>query len=231
MWSEFSDLIAATAAFVFGHLILSSGPVRGDLVARLGEGRFRGLYSLFAIAAFTWMLLAYRAAPWVELWLPPDWTRWITIALMLPACLLLVGGVTQRSPTLVGGEAAVQEGVLPPAEGFQSISRHCFLNATALWALSHLAANGDAASVVMMGGILVLSLAGMWHIDRRRARSLGAAWGPIMLTTSQLPFLAVAQGRCALDWRGIGWWRPLLGLLLYALLIGAHPHLIGVAVY
>jgi len=230
MWSQLSDLAAATAAFVFGHLILSSGPVRGQLVERLGEARFRGLYSLFVIAAFAWMLLAYRAAPYVELWLPPDWTRWIPIVLMLPACLLLVGGVTQRSPTLVGGEAAARDGVLAPAAGFQSISRHCFLNATALWALGHLAANGDAASALLMGGILVLSVAGMWHIDQRRARSLGAAWGPVVLTTSRLPFLAALQGRCRVDWRGLGWWRPLLGVVLYALLIGAHPHLIGVAV-
>lgn len=68
MWSQFSDLAAASAAFVFGHLILSSGALRGQLVERLGEARFRGLYSLFVIAAFAWMLLAYRAAPYVELW-------------------------------------------------------------------------------------------------------------------------------------------------------------------
>lgn len=229
MWSELADLSAATAAFVFGHFVLSAQPMRGELVERLGEGRFRGLYSLFALAAFAWMLLAYRAAPWIAVWEPPGATRWLALALLLPASILLVGGVTQRSPTLVGGEALAGE-PLRPAQGFQSISRHPFLVATALWALAHLAANGDAASMILMGGILVLSLGGMAHIDRRRARSLGAAWGPIQLTTSRLPFLAVAQGRCRLDWAGIGWWRPLTGVLLYALLIGAHPHVIGVPV-
>ncbi len=230
MWSELTDLMAATAAFVIGHFVLSARPIRDSLVQQLGEGRFRGLYSLFALAAFTWMILAYRRAAYVEVWLPPDWTRWIPIALMLPACLLAVGGLTQRSPTLVGGEAALAGSVVRPAAGFLSISRHCFLNATALWALGHLAANGDGASIILMGGVLLLSIGGMAHIDARRARSLGAAWGPVQLTTSRLPFLALAQGRCTLDWRGIGWWRPLAGLALYALLIGAHPHVIGVPV-
>ncbi len=230
MWTELTDLMAATAAFVFGHLILSAQSIRGRLVEQLGEARFRGLYALFALAAFAWMVMAFRRAAYVEVWLPPDWARWVTIVLLLPACILAVGGLTQRSPTLVGGDKPVAEGVTKPAQGFQSISRHCFLNATALWALGHLAANGDGAGIIMMGGVLLLSIAGMHHIDARRARSLGAAWGPIQLTTSCLPFYAVQQGRCRLDWQGIGWWRPLAGVALYAMLIGAHPHVIGVAV-
>lgn len=228
MLGPLTDLLAATAAFVLGHFLLSAQPLRDELVGRLGERRFRGFYALFALAAFAWMLLAYRAAPWLALWSPPDWTRWLALALMLPACLLLVGGLTQRSPTLVGGERLAAEA--PPARGFQSVTRHPFLVGTTLWALAHLAANGDAATAILAGGILLLSLGGMAHIDRRRARALGAAWGPIQLTTSRLPFLAVAQGRCRLDWAGIGWWRPLAGLALYALLIGAHPFVIGAPV-
>ena len=115
MLSQFTDLLAATAAFVLGHLMLSSQPLRAPLIERLGEKGFRAFYSVFVLAAFAWMVLAYRGAPWVELWQPPDWSRWIPIVLMLPACLLLVGGVTQRSPTLVGGETAVRDGVLAPA--------------------------------------------------------------------------------------------------------------------
>ena len=68
----------------------------------------------------------------------------------------------------------------------------------------------------------------MWHIDQRRQLSLGAAWGPIRLTTSQLPFLAIAQRRTRLDWRGIGWWRPLVAAALYAALLLGHQHIAGV---
>ncbi len=231
MTSQLTDLLAATAAFVLGHFLLSSKPLRTPLTQLLGAQGFRALYSAMVLAAFVWMLLAYGRAPYLELWLPPDWTRWLPIALMPLACILLVGGLTTPSPTLVGGEAAVERaGSRPVVQGFLTVSRHGFLNAAALWALVHLAANGDAASAIMMGGVLLLAVGGMVHIDRRRQASMAADWGPIALTTSRLPFLAALQGRTRIDWRGIGLWRPLGGLLLYGALFFAHPHFAGVAV-
>lgn len=226
-----SDLFAATLAFVLGHFLLSSQALRRPLTERLGERGFRGFYVVFVLAAFVWMLISYGHAFFVPVWLPPDWTRWIPILVMPFASILAVGGLTQPSPTLVGGEATLDpEAPLSPARGFLSITRHPFLWGAALWALSHLAANGDAASMVMMGGILVLSLGGMAHIDHRRAQTLGSTWGPIALTTSLVPFVAVIQGRCRLDWAGIGWWRPLAGLLLYAVLLFGHRFIAGVPV-
>jgi uncharacterized membrane protein len=44
-----------------------------------------------------------------------------------------------------------------------------------------------------------------------------------------LPFAAILTGRAHLDWRGIGWWRPLLGLAVYATLLHLHRGLIGVS--
>jgi len=225
------DFLAATAAFVLGHLVLSSQPLRAPLVERLGENGFRALYAVMMLAAFVWMLLAYGRAPRSDLWLPPDWTRWVAVALMPLASFLVVGGLTTASPTLVGGDKAIEKaGSRTVVQGCLTISRHCFLGGTALWALLHLLANGDDATIILAGGILVLSLAGMWHIDQRRQASLGAAWGPVQLTTSRLPFLAALQGRTRVDWRGIGWWRPLLALLLYLLLLFGHPHIAGVPV-
>ena len=67
------------------------------------------------------------------------------------------------------------------------------------------------------------------NIDQRRQASLGAAWGPMKLTTSVVPFAAVLAGRSAIDWRGIGWWRPLLGPPVYAALLHLHRSLSGVS--
>lgn len=232
MTEGLTDLIAATVAFVLGHFLLSSRPLRTPLIQRLGPQGFRGLYSVMVLAAFVWMLLSYGRAPWVELWLPPDWTRHLAAALMPFAAILAVGGMTTPSPTLVGGEALEEKaGSRPLVQGFVTVTRHGFLCGTALWALAHLAANGDAATTILAGGILLLSVGGMWHIDRRRQETMAAAWGPIALTTSQLPFLAALQGRTRIDWRGIGLWRPLAGLLLYAGLYLGHPYIAGVPVH
>lgn len=226
-----SDLIAATLAFVLGHFLLSSLALRRPLIERLGERGFRAFYSVFVLAAFVWMLISYGDSFYVEVWQPPPWAAWVPVVVMPFACILVVGGLTQPSPTLVGGEAQVErEAPINPAHGFLSITRHPFLWGVALWALSHLLSNGDAASMAMMGGLLVLSLAGMVHIDYRRALTLGSAWGPIAMTTSLIPFRAALQGRCRLDWAGIGWWRPLGGLLLYAALYLGHPFIAGVPV-
>jgi uncharacterized membrane protein len=81
----------------------------------------------------------------------------------------------------------------------------------------------------MFGSLALLALAGMAMIDRRKGEEIGAAWGPILMRTSAIPFLAAVQGRTKVDWRGISWWRPVLGLFLYALILGGHRHVFGVS--
>src|SRR3546814_15009824 len=81
----------------------------------------------------------------------------------------------------------------------------------------------------MMGGIAILSFGGMQHIDQRRESHLGASWGPMKLTISVVPFAAALAGRTKVDWRGIGWWRPSLGLVVYAALLHPHSGLTGVS--
>src|SRR3546814_17614205 len=93
---------------------------------------------------------------------------------------------------------------LSPAVGILSITRHPFLWGTGLWALSHLPANGDLGSIVMMGGIAILSFGGMQHIDQRRESHLGASWGQMKLTTSVVPFAAALAGRTKVEDRKRG---------------------------
>lgn len=228
MLSGLNELLAATVLFVGAHFLLSSQQVRGNLVQRYGEGRFRGLYSLVVAVAFVWMVFAYGGAPHMELWAPEPALRWVPLVAMPFSFILVVAGITTRSPTLAGFETAAGD-ELNPAPGILRVTRHPFLWGTTLWAASHMIANGDAATAVMTGGILVLSLGGMQHIDQRREASLGAAWGPVKLTTSVIPFAALLSGRTEMDWAGLGWWRPLLGLVLFAVTLGAHSVIFGVS--
>jgi uncharacterized membrane protein len=222
-------LIAATLAFVGGHFLLSSRPLRPLLYARFGERGFRLIYSAAMVASLVWVLVAYRNAPVVPVWDPAPVLAWVPLLAMPLAAILLVAGLTSPNPTLVGGERFLDGAPGSPAVGILSITRHPFLWGTGLWALSHLLANGDLTSMVMMGGIAVLSFGGMHHIDLRRESNLGSTWGPMKLTTSVLPFAAVLSGRSKVDWRGIGWWRPALGLVVYAALLHLHRGLIGVS--
>lgn len=230
MIGGFDVLLTATLCFVCGHFLLSSGPVRRSLVRLFGRTGFLPVYSLAVTAAFLWMVAAYRAAPLVQVWTPAQSLAWIPLLVMPLAILLMLAGVTTPNPSLVGAErmlAGAAPGATPP--GIISITRHPFLWGTTLWALSHLSVNGELASIILMGGILALSLGGMRHIDLRREAALGASWGPVKLTTSILPFGAILAQRTRADWAGIGWWRPVVAVLLYAALLHGHPWLIGVS--
>lgn len=229
MLETLNALIAATLTFVGGHFLLSGGAIRPRLVARLGDAVFRAVYALVMLGSFVWMLFSYNPSDAPLLWVTPAVLSWVPLLVMPIAAILVVAGLTTPSPTMVGGDGLLSDGTGSPALGIISVTRHPFLWGTGLWALSHLVVNGDLASVIMMGGIAVLSFGGMAHIDRRREAALGAAWGPMKLTTSRLPFAAIVSGRSKLDWRGIGWWRPLLGLALYAGLLHLHLMAFGVS--
>ncbi len=227
MEAGLSSLVAATVTFVGGHFVLSGQAVRRPLVARLGERRFRGLYALVSLVLFIWMVAAYGRAPELVLWPSMLWARHVPLLVMPIAAILAVAGLTTRNVTLVGAERSAEAG--DPAPGIMRLTRHPFLWAVALWAISHLIATGDAASLILMGGLLVLAFGGMAHIDARRRAELGAAWGPIALTTSVLPFAAIASSRTTMDWPGIGWQRLAGGVALYFGLLFVHQAVIGVS--
>ena len=221
----FNSLVAATVLFVGAHFLLTSHPVRTAMVEKFGK-LFLGFEVLVYLLSFLWMLTAYGNAPYYELWPSADWTRLVP-AVVMPFAFVLAAGLTTRSPTAVGLEDLARE--RNPAPGILRITRHPVLWGVTLWALSHLLVNGDLATVVMIGGILLLSVGGMLHIDSRREKALGADWGPMKLTTSVLPFAAIATGRTTMDWKGLGWWRPVLGLLFFVAFVVGHEALIGVS--
>lgn len=226
MPEAFDHLIAAVALFVGGHFLLASAAMREPLVRRLGERGFTILFSLVAIAAFAWMIEAYRASPQIDVWLPAPAFFWVPVAVLPLALILAIAGLTGPSPTLPAVSEEMWEGGDPTA-GIIRVTRHPFLVGVALWAGSHLLVRGDAASMLLFGGFLTLALGGIWHIDAKKEARLGAEWGPILLTTSIVPFAAIASGRAKMDWRGIGWWRPVLALAVYAGAIYLHPSVLA----
>jgi uncharacterized membrane protein len=229
MIGSLNALFAATLAFVGGHFLLSSETLRPLLNRALGAQGFLVVYSAAVSLALVWMIAAYVAAPIVTVWIPPAALSWVPAIVMPVALFLVIAGVSTPNPGMVGAERHLKANDPgTPATGIISVTRHPFLWGAALWAASHLLVNGDLAGMIMMGGILVLSLAGMWHIDQRREAALGAAWGPVKLTTDAVPFAAILSGRCKFDWRGIGWWRPALAIAAYLIIAHIHDLMTGV---
>ena len=83
-------LIIGIVAFLGLHLVPTLPGLRERLVARLGEGAYKGLFALLSIAAFILLVYGFAKAPVIQVWPPPSWTRWVAIVLMLPAFIFLV---------------------------------------------------------------------------------------------------------------------------------------------
>lgn len=220
------SLFIAMLGFVGGHFLLSAPALRSRLVAALGEKVFLGIYSLVSVAFLTWAAMAYRSAPMVPLWELGAIARRIPLVVMPGALILAVAGLTTRSATAVGGERLLD--AEEPVNGIFTVTRHPFLWGAGLWAASHLAANGDAASLILFGGLGVLAFGGMPAIDHKRSLGSETGWKRYSARTSLLPFAAALTGRTRIDWRGIGWWRLALAVALYVAIAAGHGWLFGV---
>ena len=218
-------LIIAALVWLGIHFGIAGTRVRDAIVTRIGEQPFRGLFSLLTIISIVFLVRAWSASPTTPLWYAPDWLRWVLVAAMLPAFLLFVASVSQRNPTMIGGEAAITQ----QARGIVRITRHPMLWSFALWAAVHIIGNGDTSAIVFFGTFLVTALAGMPSIDAKLARRDPTTWQLLSAATSIVPFVAIAEGRNRFVPAEIGWLTPLIAIVAWAVVLHLHPWLFGVA--
>jgi uncharacterized membrane protein len=232
MTGTLAELWLAAAVFILGHFGISSTPLRDVLVRRLGEQPYNGLFSLLAVAALAWLIVAYNAAPpgpW--LWSAAAAGPYLAIVTLPVAVLLLVGGVSQPNPTATGGERHLDGA--RPARGALRITRHPVMWAVGLWALTHVVANGSLRDIVFFGSFAVLALAGTLFIDARHRARRGEAFARFAEATSNLPFLAIATGRQSLvkAVRELGPIRLVVVVALYGALLHLHTWMFGAPPY
>jgi len=219
-------LLLAAALWLLVHIGFSGTALRGRFVHWLGERAFSGVFSALAAASLLLLIVAYNHAATAALWVTPHWLVWLMDVGMLFACILFVAAVTPANPTMTGGERA------PAREprGIFRITRHPMLNAFGIWSAVHLIANGDSASLLFFGAFLLTVAFGMPSIDAKLARRDPEKWAMLSRSTSALPFLAILTGRNRYDAKEIGWQVPLVGTVLWLVLIALHPLVIGVRV-
>ncbi|EKS28544.1 NnrU family protein [Afipia felis] len=133
----FALLILGLVLFLGVHVLTTRRDLRASLVARLGEGGYKAVYSVVAIIGIALAakgFSVYRATEWVDIWYPPKAMRHLTLALMLPAVILVVA-------SYIRGRIFVK-------------LKHPMLAGVKLWALAHLLANGDLGSIILFGSVL-----------------------------------------------------------------------------
>ncbi len=209
-----TELVLAILVFVASHAIPALRPVRGAVVSRIGERPYLILYSCISLGAIWWLAAAYASAPYIEVWPFFPEARWVPVAVMPVSCILLVAAVSSPNPLSIQFSRQPFD---PARPGIVSLTRHPLMWAFILWAGAHMVPNGDVASVMLFGVLLVLSALGFFSLDAKARAVLGEdEWFRLAQTRSR-------------DWAGIGRWRILGGTALYAALLLSHEWAIGVS--
>ena len=143
-------LILGLVLFLGVHVLTTRRESRARLIARLGEGLYKTLYAVVALLGLALIVKGfslYRATEWVDVWHPPKAMRHLTLALMLPAIILVV--------------AAYVRGRI-----YEKL-KHPMLAGVKLWALAHLLANGDLGSIILFGSVLAWAVYDRISLKRR----------------------------------------------------------------
>ena len=160
---------------------------------RLGEGRWKGLYSLLSFAGLIFIVWGYglaRQDP-VLLWSPPVAMRHAASLLTLAAFILLVAAYVPRN-------------------AFKARLHHPMVLSVKVWALAHLLSNGNLADVLLFGGFLLWAVLD-FRAARLRDRAQGTAYPSGTLAGTAM---TVVLGLVA--WAAFAFWG-------HALLIGISP--------
>lgn len=149
-------LILGLILFLASHSVrIFAEPWRQRQIARMGEGPWKGAYSLVSLVALVLIVWGYglaRQDP-IVLWDPPLWTRHVALTLNLIAFVLL--GV-----------------FLLPAGRMKARLGHPMLLSVKVWAFAHLIGNGTLADLFLFGSLLVWAIVD-FGANRRRDRAQG----------------------------------------------------------
>ena len=186
-------LIAGLVLFIGAHAVTMMRDVRAELIGRMGEGLYKGLYSLASgagLALIVWGYIQYRASGYIPVWEPPRWTRHLAWTLMLPVFPLLIA-------TYVPGR-------------IKAALKHPMLVAVKIWALAHLLANGDLGSILLFGSVLAWAIIDRISLKRRAVQSeVAAARAPDAATATRNDVIAIVVG-LAIYAAVLLWLHPIL---------------------
>jgi uncharacterized membrane protein len=144
-------LVAGLILFLGMHSIRMFAPQwRTARIAGMGEGPWKGVYSLVALAGLVLIVWGYaRAQP-------------LSPVLYVTSFSLVHVTVTLMALSFISMMVAnLKPGRLKP------LLKHPFLLATKLWAFAHLLVNGDLASVVLFGSFLAWAVVNRIAVARR----------------------------------------------------------------
>jgi len=173
-----TTLIIGLSIFFAVHALPMFTVQREQLISKLGDLPYKGLFALVSIIGFALILMGKADAPFVSIWQPPQVLAFVPKLLMLPAFVLLVAAYVPSNIKLK--------------------IRHPMLLAVKLWALGHLLINGDLASILLFASFLIFAVLSMISANKRAEWSKPEA-KPFYMTIVVILLGVVAYGAVAMN--------------------------------
>jgi uncharacterized membrane protein len=144
-------MILGLALFLGAHSLPTMVDRRAALLGRLGEGGYKGAFSMASLAGLVLIAIGYglyRQSGYIQLWTPPRGLSHLTLLLMWPALIAFVAAYL-------------------PGEIKRRL-KHPMLVGVKIWAFSHLIANGDLGSLILFGAILAWAVYDRISVKKRQ---------------------------------------------------------------
>ncbi|MEL0067300.1 MAG: NnrU family protein [Gammaproteobacteria bacterium] len=145
---------------------------RNQLVGRIGEMPYKGIFALAILASVALIILGWRSATPEIIYNPPAALRHPAMLLVTIAFIFFVLSSFRKSR-------------------LNKFIRHPQLTGVKTWAVAHLLANGDSKSLILFGGMLVWAVLSVIFINRRDgAREKPTEFMPVWMEVL-IPVIAV----------------------------------------
>jgi uncharacterized membrane protein len=141
-------LILGIVVWSVAHLLpaIARGP-RQRWIEKIGEPRYKLAFTLTIALSLALIIGGWKSAEYVSLYPVAMSTRWLALALMLVSIILFAVSATRNN--------------------FKRWLRHPQMLSVILWSIAHLLSNGDAASLVLFGGLALWAAIEIVAINRR----------------------------------------------------------------
>ena len=169
-------MILGLILFFGVHTLTTQREMRARVIGAMGDGGYKIGYTLASVAGLAliiWGFANYRATGWIDVWTPPTAFKHITVALMLPAIILVVASYIRGR--------------------IYTTLKHPMLAGIKLWAAAHLLANGDLGSIILFGSFLAWAVFDRISLKRRS----DAGGPPIPVGGPGNDLIAIAVGLVA----------------------------------
>ncbi len=113
-------------------------PIKNILINRLGENKYKGLFSIIALVGLLIIIYGFSRADFYPIWDPLPYSKEIALALMPISMILLAAANIQTN--------------------IKKFIKHPMLIAILIWSFVHLIANGDLRSIILFGSFGLYAL-------------------------------------------------------------------------